>query len=60
MRRLVQAGDTSRCGEVMVEAAYVHLCSGNTGEALFMFQEVRDVALAHEDDFLSQVRRVQR
>lgn len=44
----------------MVEAAYVHLCSGNTGKALHMFQEVRDVALAHEDDFLSQVKRIHR
>ena len=51
-----QAGDTSRCGEIMVESAYAQLCSGNTKEALFMFQEVRDVALARRDDFLSQVK----
>ncbi|CAN0418259.1 unnamed protein product [Ascophyllum nodosum] len=51
---LAPAGDTSRCGEIMVESAYAQLCSGNTKEALFMFQEVRDVALARRDDFLSQ------
>lgn len=51
----VQAGDTSRCGEVMVESAYVKLCLGDSNEALVMFMEVRDVALTNKDDFLSQV-----
>ena len=51
-----QASDTSRCGEIMAESAYAQFYSGNTKEALFMFQEVRDVALARRDDFLSQVK----
>lgn len=33
------------------------LCSGDAEEALFMFSEVRDVAVGNKDDFLSQVRR---
>ena len=39
----------------MVESAYVKLCLGDTEDALFMFTEVRDVAVTHKDDFLSQV-----
>lgn len=50
-----KAGDYSRCGEVVVESAYVKLCSGYTQEALSMFNEVRDTAIAHKNDFLSQV-----
>lgn len=52
---LLKAGDYSRCGEVVVESAYVKLCSGATQEALSMFNEVRDTAIAHKNDFLSQV-----
>lgn len=51
----LQAGDTSRCGEVMVESAYVKLCAGDMKEALFMFREVRDAAMNAKDDFLTQV-----
>lgn len=51
-----QAGDYSRCGEVVVGSAYVKLCSGNTQMALSMFNEVQETAVAHKDDFLSQVR----
>lgn len=40
----------------MVESAYVKLCSGESAEALFMFTEVQDVAVANKDEFLSQVR----
>ncbi len=50
-----QTGDYSRCGEVVVESAYVKLCSGNTSEALSMFKEVQETASTHKDDFLSQV-----
>lgn len=39
----------------MIESAYAKLCIGDTEEALFMFREVRDVAVANKDDFLSQV-----
>lgn len=41
----------------MIESAYAKLCSGDTEEALFMFREVRDVAVSNKDDFLSQVSR---
>lgn len=51
-----QAGDTFRCGEVIIESAYVKLCAGDTEEALFMFSEVQDVAISNKDEFLSQVR----
>jgi hypothetical protein len=46
-------GDTSRCGEVMVESAYVKLCTGDLPEALSMFAEVSDMALRRQDQFLS-------
>ncbi|CAM9220570.1 unnamed protein product [Ectocarpus sp. 4 AP-2014] len=48
------AGDYSRCGEVVVGSAYAKLCSGDTPEALSMFNEVRDTAISHNDDYLSQ------
>ncbi|CAM9253189.1 unnamed protein product, partial [Hapterophycus canaliculatus] len=48
------AGDYSRCGQVVVESAYVKLCSGDMPEALSMFKEVQGTAVAHKDDFLSQ------
>ena len=51
----IQTGDYSRCGEVVVESAYVKLCSGDTPEALSMFKEVQETANIHKDDFLSQV-----
>lgn len=33
------------------------VCAGDTEEALFMFKEVRDVAVSKKDDYLSQVMR---
>lgn len=48
-------GNTSKCGEVMIESAFVKMFTGEIAEAESMFREVREMALRKMDRFLITV-----